>query len=180
VFDIERAVEEIRLPMIYDSVWEQSIPFQTASYNNSGAFVLQNKLNFLELIETTEAKLRASTHYELNKNMDRIVVLYFIVALGDFSWDQKILCLDEFVNVNKIQPKNTLMIRRFCEMLEEDGYLHNVDGHLTFKVSNKPLPTVEEALLELELIKAESDGSANDTLFIITSCMEKYARIYAF
>jgi hypothetical protein len=177
VSDIERAVEEIRLPMMYDSVWERSIPFQAASFNKTGAFILQNELNFPELIEATEDKLKASTHYECEKNMDRIVVLYFILALGDFSWDQKMLRVDEFVNVNKIQPKNILMIRRFCEMLEEEGFFNNVDSELTFKVS-KPLPTVEEALLELELRISNCAESDRNTHSLVTSCMTKYAHKY--
>jgi hypothetical protein len=177
VADIERAVEEIRLPMIYDSVWERSISFQAASFNKSEAFFSQNEIKFQKLVTTTEDKLKASTHYESKKNIDRIIALYFIVALRDFSWNQKILCVDEFVNVNKIQPKNTLMIRRFCEMLEEDGYLYNVDGQLSFKVSKKPLPTIQDALIELEQ-RLSSSAEFDRNTSVVTNCMTKYAHKY--
>jgi hypothetical protein len=177
VSDIERAVKEVRLPMIYDSVWEQSIPFQAASYNKSGTITLQNESKFKELIKKADDKLKDSTHYEFLKNMDRVVVLYFIVALGDFSWDKKIIRVDEFVNVNKIPLKNLLMVRRFCEMLKEDGYLENVDGQLFYKVSKKPWPTIKEAFLELEL-KANCAEFDRNTHCLVTSCMKRCSYKY--
>jgi hypothetical protein len=69
------------------------------------------------------------------------------------------------------------MIRRFCEMLEEDGYLYNVDGQLSFKVSKKPLPTIQDALIELEQ-RLSSSAEFDRNTSVVTNCMTKYAHKY--
>jgi hypothetical protein len=172
VADVERAIEEFRVPMMFDSVWEQSLPSQLGSLSRCCAFMSNEQLEFKNLIKVADCRTNESIHYEYIKTMDRAVVLHFLVALQEMSWNKKLLQLDDFVKENNIESQNILMIRRFCEMLTEDGYMTNID-ELSYKVC-KSLPTLEKAHTELKDLHDIKDDRIKNGLMLVKNCMNRY------